>query len=218
MSAPYRILTAVIAIVMMWGCSSEDPSESVTLYDIVVFDGNVDGSACFSFRKNGDSPLIELVAPGRVLESESVNTGDRILIAYIPVSGEAYRSGDIDLKSVALINSDRLREGDVAGWDATPVYVQSIWRSGVYINLECKLDYADAKRSFYLVLDRSTAGNPVPELYIVHDMGELPPNFARRIYASWDISDVWDSPDCRGVKVYVNDSNRDIGSVTFMKP
>lgn len=110
-----------------------------------------------------------------------------------------------------------MRRGGTDGWDATPVYVNSLWRSGTYINLECKLDYADDKRRFYLALDEATAAEPVPDLYIVHDMGTLPPNFGRRIYASWDISAVWDVPECQGVTVHVNDSNRDLRPVVFMK-
>lgn len=212
----WKILAVMIAA-MAWGCTSDQPSESVTLYDIVTFDGDSDQGACFSFRKNGDSPLVELVAAGQALGRESVAAGDRVLIAYIPASGEAYRSGEIELKGISLINSGSVRRGDIDGWNATPVYVHSLWRSGTYVNLECKLDYAGESRRFYLALDEATADDPVPALYIVHDMGSLPPNFGRRIYASWDISELWDLPGCRGVTVYVNDSNRDMGSVTFMK-
>lgn len=212
-----RIFVAMMAAVLAWGCSSDEPTDSVTLYDIVTFEGDSDHGARFSFRKNGDSPLVELVAAGRRLNSEAVAEGDRVLIAYTPVSGEAYRSGDIELKGVSLINGGDMRRGGTDGWDATPVYVNSLWRSGTYINLECKLDYADDKRRFYLALDEATAAEPVPDLYIVHDMGTLPPNFGRRIYASWDISAVWDVPECQGVTVHVNDSNRDLRPVVFMK-
>lgn len=210
----YSLLTCLMLLAC--GCSGDEPSAQMTLADIVTFGGYRSGRPVFTLRKNGDSPLITLTGEdGRTLKD--VEEGQRVLLRYLPTSGEAYTSGDVAVRSVVRINYDKLRKGPLEGWDADPVYMLALWRTGEYLNIECKVEYADEARRFYLVLDEDTASDPVPQLYLMHDMGDAPANFSRHIYASWDMSALWNGEGCRGVTVHLRDSNRGIDEVTFLK-
>ena len=209
-------LLVCLTVLLVCGCSGDEPAAQMTLADIVTFGGYSSGCPVFTLRKNGDSPLITLTGDaGRTLKD--VEEGQRVLLRYLPQNGEAYTSGNVSVRSVVRINYDKLRKGPLDGWDADPVYMLALWRTGEYLNLECRVEYADEARRFYLVIDEETASDPVPQLYLMHDMGDAPANFQRHIYASWDMSAIWNTEGCRGVTVHLRDSNREINEVTFLK-
>ena len=214
----YITMISFITCMVMTGCSSDDVNDSMTLYDLVTFEGNTEKAAVFSLQKDGDSPMIELTAIGRRVDTAQVKPGQRLFLSYIPESGLPYTSGMVTLRGLSLINYAKIETGAITDWDKTPVYMNSMWRTGVYLNLECRIDYTtDEGRRFMLVADETTIDDFEPQLYVVHDLDQLPQNFTRRIYASWDMSDVWNRPGCHGVKVHIRDSNRNITSMTFNK-
>ena len=214
-------VTSIMAllVMLMCGCGNDGEfNDSMTLYDLVTFEGNTPKAAVFSMQKDGDSPMIELTVAGRNLDTTQVKRGQRLLMSYIPESGEPYTSGTVTLRSLSLINYDSIQIAATDRWDANSVYMTAMWRTGIYLNLECRLDYTTEQgRRFMLVADPSTVNDPVPQLYVVHDLGQLPENFTRRTYASWNMAEVWNRPGCQGVKVHIRDSNRGITSMTFNK-
>lgn len=213
-----HIAILCVTVLSLSGCGSDEVNDTMTLYDLVTFEGNTEKAAMFSMRKNGDSPLIELTAPGRRVDTAQVKQGTRLLMAYVPESGLPYTSGPVTLRGLSLINSAPVQTGKPDRWNATPVYMNSMWRTGTYLNMECLVDYtSQTGRRFMLVADETTVNDSEPQLYVVHDLGTLPENFTRRIYASWDMAEVWNRPGCRGVKVHIRDSNRGITSMTFNK-
>ena len=74
------------------------------LWDLVTYEGCTDGGdgSRFTFRQVDDSPLITLISP-TLLPAETT-AGTRMIIRYIPESGEAYTSSNITLLSAARIN------------------------------------------------------------------------------------------------------------------
>jgi hypothetical protein len=174
-------------------------------------------NACpvFTFRRSGDSPLITLT--GVASQTLDIESGTRVLLRYQPENGEAYTSGPVAVKYVLNINQDVLRQGDITGWDADPLYLLSMWRSGEYINMEAEVVYSETSRRFALVADESTLNDANPQLYLVHDTKNAPDNFSRRIYASWNVAALWNRTGCRSITIHVNDSNRGLSTITFSK-
>lgn len=205
-----------IASLLLCGCSGDEPAAPMTLTDIVTFEGYSADQPVFTLQKNGDSPLVTLTATTGQL-AQTFEAGDRLLLRYLPQNGEAYTSGPVAVRGTARINYDQLRKGSVDGWDADPVYMYALWRTGPYLNIECGLEYSDTPRLFFLILDETTAGDDIPQLYLMHDMGDAPDCFSRRIYASWNIGALWNLESCRGVTVHLRDSNREIREMTFVK-
>ena len=214
-----RIISYVypaVAAFLLCGCGDDQPAAIMTLTDIVTFEGYRSGQPVFTLQKNGDSPLVTLTGTTGHL-SQTFSDGERLLLRYLPQNGEAYTSGPVAVYGTGRINYDKLRTGAVDGWDADPVYMYALWRTGPYLNMECGVEYSDTPRLFFLILDETTAGDDIPQLYLMHDMGDAPDRFSRRIYASWDIGALWNLESCRGVTVHLRDSNRDIREMTFVK-
>ncbi|MEZ3589693.1 MAG: hypothetical protein K1V84_01485 [Muribaculaceae bacterium] len=215
----FTLLPAMTLAVALTGCGDDAPySAAATLYDIVTYGGSVDGVAIFAMRASNDSPLLTLTATG-VDVDPAIGEGDRMLLGYIPASGVPYTSGEVSVVSMGAINNVPMKEDAIADirWDADPIYLNSIWRTGCYINVYCRVSYSAKPRLLLLVADRETLGDPVPQLYLVHDLLGEPDSYTRRAYLSADISDVWRLETCRGVTVHVADSNLPTTEYTFMK-
>ncbi len=216
-----HILFIIVASILLVACNDDGPyNEQIALYDIVTFEGNSTDGALFSFQRRDDSPLINLFAKGVNVNGESVKQHDRMLIGYYPESGKAYTSGNISLISITPVNQDTLRiatkEG-LVGWDADAVFLNSMWRSGKYINMYIRVDHSTESRDFSLTMDEATRNEEYPHLYLVHNLLDAPNNFTRRAYASFDISPIWNSESCKGVIIHINDSNLKTETYTFSK-
>lgn len=213
------LLPAMTLAVALAGCGDDAPySDTATLYDIVTYEGSAHGVARFAMRASNDSPLLTFTATGVDVDPD-IGEGDRMLLGYIPASGRPYTSGEVSVVSTGAINNVPLKEDAIADirWDADPIYLNSIWRTGCYINVYCRVSYSAKPRLLSIVADRETLGDPVPQLYLVHDLLGEPDSYTRRAYLSVDISGVWQLEGCRGVTVHVADSNLPKMEYTFMK-
>ncbi len=214
-------LLLLITSMIISSCGDDGPyNDQAALYDIVTFEGNSSNGASFSFQRRDDSPLINLFAKGVNVNGESVKQHDRMLIGYYPESGKAYTSGNISLISITLVNQDTLRTASmdkISGWNADAIFLNSLWRSGKYINMYIRVDYSTEKRDFSLTMDEATQNDEYPHLYLVHNLLEAPNSFLRRAYASFDISSIWNSEHCKGVIIHLNDSNLKQETYTFSK-
>lgn len=209
-----KILSPVMIVLMaiLTGCINSDTidgSVDMTTWDIATFEGNVEQRATFTVRQGDDSPEATLTYP-REIEMENLSAGDRVYIAYNPVDNVPYRSGEITLKSISLITQGRVEVApfDPAdGWNADPVYVVTIWRTGDYLNIYCRLPYYTDPRRFGITADESTIGSAIPQLYLNHQLPEEVNSFDRAYYASFDISAVWRLGTTLGIDLHVNNSN-----------
>ncbi|MCM1520141.1 MAG: hypothetical protein NC098_05090 [Lachnoclostridium sp.] len=205
-------LLLITLMAILTGCINSDTIDGpvdMTTWDIATFEGNDGQRAAFTVRKGDDSPEVTLVYP-REIEMENLKAGDRVYIAYIPVDNIPYRSGEITLKSIARITQGGVEVApfDPAdGWDADPVYVVTIWRTGNFINIYCRLPYYTDPRRFGITADEATVGTACPQLYLNHQLPESINSFDRAYYASFDISDVWQLGTTLGVDLHVNNSN-----------
>lgn len=212
----YMVLALLLAVVS--SCGDEKYNDRIMLSDLVSIESSDESAGTtFTFQRYDDSPLIMLVDPKLALKEEFV--GARALLYYYPESGHAYESGAISAKGLNIVNSDTaiVRPISRYDWDANPVYLNSVWRSGPYLNFRMRVDYSDEPRRFGLVVDSLTLTDPDPQLYLVHDLNGAPDNFLRECYASFDISKVWRLPSCRSVTVHVNDSNLNKDTYIFTK-
>lgn len=186
-----------------------DGPVQMSLSDIVTFDGNAGGRARFSFQQVDDSPMVNLVAQGE-LKSDDLEEGDRLYIVYIPESGKPYTSGNITLRGASLINCGDVVEtemSEMADWNRDKVYVLSLWRSGTYVNLHCRLTFSKDPRIFRLSADPATLGSAYPDLYVHHELPAGTDNYDHNYYASWNMAAVWNLPTTEGVRVHVANSN-----------
>ncbi|MDE6416190.1 MAG: hypothetical protein K2K68_04090 [Duncaniella sp.] len=221
MNHAIRFLLSLLVLASAAACHDNDPgapNELDAAWTLATFTGTIDGHATFEFRKDGDSPLITLTAQGEVQTNDNLRPQSRVYIAYVPQSGDPYSSGPITLLTLSTITSSAVSVADaatLAGWDTTPVYLLTAWRSGEYINIYCRLPYDKSPRRFALLADETTIDTPRPQLYLCHEMPREVNTFMRAYYASFDISSLLSRTDVEAVDVHINNSNLPVTVYTF---
>lgn len=218
-----RLFAAIVAVTMavaLVSCRDEGGarnhdfmySDIVTVASASDADGTV-----FTMQRYDDSPLVSYTARNWVASEKIV--GQRVHLFYYTESDEPYVSGPIRIVSVRAITNGAVAEGnpDSPKWDADAVWLNSIWRTGKYMNLRMRLSYSDKPRYFGLIAEKATLDSEQPQLYLVHNLDGEPQSYLSEIYASFDMSFVWDRPTCRSVCIHVHDDNRPEQTYVFSK-
>lgn len=216
-------LMAVVAATALGftSCNSDDGDDyPASLVSFVTYEGSQTGSAVFSLQNGVESPEYSLTA--QVALNDTIKPGTRVVIAYnAPGDTIPGRSTNITLLQLAMaqngnasiVPSDSLRD-----WRANLTNMQSMWRTGPYINMTIYTQGNYAKQHFDLLVDESTLSNEVPDLYLVNaqapDMGY--PLMA--YYASLNVGNILYRPGVTGIRIHVN-GNGTIGreEYVFMK-
>lgn len=214
------------ALVALASCnsSSDDPNPGNRLIcnDIVTYEGNAEGSATFTFQKEGDSPLITLTS-SRQLNANDFRPGSRILISYSPESDKQYTSGPITL--IAAMNVEG-KGADVtsntaqatSNWLSEPINVAALFRSGDYINVQFTGALGSQTPVTNLYVDEATLDKETPELHLIFGPYTGVTTTTYYFYGSWNIASIWNRPNCRSIKVmYTNAGGAIGGTVTITK-
>lgn len=218
----------LLVVFTFQGCRNDDePSANIpreAVYDFVTFAESSENGSVLTLQKNADSPLISYISDIDFSRVKSIQLGERLIICYNRVDGDTYTSGNITVYGyLKLANSDQnLLYGSASefnGWKCPPMKVNSLWRTGCYINLDANISvlHAASPESFVVVADESTVHYQYPELYIYYQNendndGDNP----YRVYASFDVSDLWEHSSCKGVIVNYPSSDG-FNSVLFNK-
>lgn len=174
--------------------------------DFVTFVSTNDNGSVFTFQKSGDSGLITLTAPVKV-DVNQVKPDSRVIIQYIPSGGQQpYESGPIDLYGITrIINGgvDKEPLSTITTWGYNTLNMMTIGRSGKYLDVWAEAAFGGNPKRFVLAADEATLEDEYPQLYLVFVADD---EFARirPLYASFDLSSVWDLSTSKGVKVNYN--------------
>lgn len=215
-----RFLNIIIllALIAAPACSSDDnPSDEAAIYDIVCLAADSAAGSVFTLSKPGSDDVITLTSSQRI-DTKLIPVGNRMLLRYVPVSGVAYQSGPVTVSGYGTIVNGRLTHlpaNAIEGWDATPVYLLSAWRSGNYLNIQARLPYDERPRAFTLAMPDTQSGNSYPDLYLVHAMEADVTTFSRAYYISFDITELVGDTQVDGFTLHVNNSNLDLKEIKF---
>lgn len=206
--------TAALCLTLMPACSDNDDyadtPRPVTLYDVVELTSSNSSAATFTLWRPDATTPVTLTARNPSVDLSGLKAGESLLLGYTPSDGQAYTSGDITVTGFGTVNNGVLQKAapdKLAGWDADPVYLMSLWRAGDKICMRVRLTYDNEPRYFALVGDETTAGDPYPTAYLYHRRRDDRPNFSRQYYAAFDVSALWNTPTCRGLHIRVCNSN-----------
>lgn len=197
-----------IAAVVLSSCKKEStvdvgPIPDNVCYDFVTFVNSNNSGSTFEFRKSGDSPLITLTSTASIKTSE-LAPGSRVIIQYLPSGGQdVYQSGPITLYGIAQItngNATTAPMADISAWGSDDIRVVTLSRSGQYLDFWGEATMTGNPRRFALAADESTLGDEYPMLYLIVDADNVNGR-VHQLYASFDMSAVWNLSTCKGVQV-----------------
>lgn len=189
-------------------CGDDEPKGSLPndgWYDIVTLKSASESGSVFTMQKHDDSDVITYTSR-YVPRDTAIHIGDRLIIMYLRADdAPAYTSGPIDLYGYRrLDNSPQHALTDpqfvIGQWTSEPIEVQTLTRSGSYIDMQARLSChkAEGVKQWQLILDPATRDDAFPQLYIRYSAKSPGENYTKG-YASWDISSVLDAPGCSGV-------------------
>lgn len=207
---PAYILTAIALIVGLNSCDDNDggldASYSNFRYDVVTYDHYASGGY-FTYLGRNDSSAVTLYAP-TMGEPSNIKQGERVIMRYSLTGEKTAGASNITVYSLTRIITDSLRYntgGDISTYPMHQVKMQSMWRSGKYINVHCDVEYTGKARQFYLLMDRDTWHNDTVQCYLIHSIAGDTTYFWRNCYGSFDVGNVWKLASCRTIRVHVND-------------
>lgn len=205
------LLPAVIALVVsaMTSCGDDEYYEyGNSSFDMVTYAGNgTAGDSYINYPVNDIAP-VTLIDAATNVSSAGLKSGTRLLLNYAVNSRNSDGSLNITAKSYTKAITDTLRY--VPGTTPIPmdsVSLNSIWRTGRYINIYCRVKYTETARVMALVADYRTIRDDTVHCYLMHNMMDATAYFWRRCYASYDISSVWNLQSCKTVRIHIDDVN-----------
>lgn len=209
-----KIFILMMALLTMTFTSCKDEDEPGTIpsdamLDMATFVSQDGNGSTFTLQKDGDSPVVTLTARQR-LDTDLFTIGNRLLIYYVPESGVAYQSGPAVLYAARQVINGKALTGnskDYPGWSTEATNLQSIWRTGKYLNIHSLAYYKVNPKRFVLVADETTIDDEYPDLYLIFYSDDQVDGDLNTLYASFDISGVWDSDTCKGVRVHLANSS-----------
>lgn len=206
-----RILLAALLPFLAGGCADEPAYDyGDFLVEFVTYEGSDDGAARFSFQSRDDLPLQTLRADIPV--SDDYEVGQRCLLRYTLLSVMPDATKHIRIDLLQPIVDDVVRQAphdDMDKFPDTGISVTSLWRSGCYINLNGWLPYTGKNFQLLLVADESTLDDDIVVARLVYNMMGETPTFDRRVYASFDVRNIWLRPSCTTLRILVGDTAYD---------
>lgn len=222
-----HLLAIFCSTLILSSCMNDDSNapalDDSAMCDIVTFVGNPESNnyrSVFQFQKEGDSRTTTLRAKNTAINPSEHKVNSRLLLYYIPESGMHNVDDNVTVTNIYYVFNDSVHSGDVSklpDWNSNPIFVYAIWRSGTYLNVQCGLTYAYEPSAFMLMVDETTINNEMPDLYLSYRKGNDRESNFKNFYASIDIAKIWNSSNCKGFTIHVNDSNIGNNKIVFKK-
>ncbi|MDE7093150.1 MAG: hypothetical protein K2O43_07000 [Muribaculaceae bacterium] len=210
-----KILTVYLPMLIMaavaWSCNDkEEPNNEFTYYNVVIYDGAVDGQPVF-LTVNPETGDDVIYTSGATVTLNNINPGDCAFIGYtIPDNRTAYSSGKIYLigySEMTNIKSQIIEHKDIEGWDSTPIYMMSYYTMYNRLILQAQIPYSTTKRKLGLVVDKSTLGDEMATAYLYQQLEDGEPTFEREYRIAFDLSNIVEQLPGNSLKVMINNSN-----------
>lgn len=202
-------MVLIAAAAMLCGttsCNHNDPDAPTLFYEIATLKIKGADASVFSFRKENDSPLVEMTFPIAKSSLNGYDEGKRYIIAYTSDSGDAYASGMGVLYAIGYVYNSAITEGtaqSTGAWATMQQNIMSLWRSGEWINIQAECTYnTERPKTYSLVVDETTLDMDYPEVHLIYEPDETGNANTKMFYATFDISDVWMRPNVKGITLY----------------
>lgn len=197
------------AALAMSACNNDSDSSAAYYTDIVTLDASSESGSVMTFQEKDDSPVITLTSTAP-LSAEQI--GKRIVIVYSPVGTLQHGvSGEIKLLNAGLTFGGGNAPLDAVvdtldNWKSDIVSYMQAYRSGKYLNMGMVLPTNAMPEKLNCYLDINTIDSEYPELHLVYKAKPEYDSESSNFFASYDISNIWDRIEVKGIKLFFNGS------------
>lgn len=169
--------TILLASLLLSLSACKKDSERIEDY-FVEFATVVKENSNYRFRLDNGRLLIP-----QDVKSYSGQEGQRVILNYIPLEGDAIRINFISNIFTGTIQPDGFPEK----YSDDPVKIQSVWVGGEYLNLIFETEYHSIQHSIALLRDTSSESI---DLYLSHSRENDPAGYPKIMYSSFRLSDL----------------------------
>ncbi|HIZ26912.1 NigD-like protein [Barnesiella sp. An55] len=190
-------------------CEKEEDIYGVFYLDIVTCHHH-DGNTYFTHQATDSAPMDTLYpteTPNESLTAEGV----RVLLQYKPLESLGENRERIEIQALSAIHFDTLRlvsHEQLAQLPNDTLYLQSIWKTGDFLNLRYRIDYHSRPHGIRLVADESTLESDTLKVELRHSRNDDPEGHWTNLYSSFNI-EAYRSRPYTTLQVYVNQVNFD---------
>lgn len=203
------LVLAAVCTTAVTSCSDDDdddPVPSSALIDFVTVASNTDSGSSFTVIDPATEKSATLVTTSRI--GEEFQVGTRALIQYTAAQGQ-YESGQISLYGINSVINGTISEGNATttdNWSSDPANIASCYRTGKYLNLSCMVNMSSQPNKFEIVADEATLADEYPTAHILFKSDNT---MAQQtvLYASIDLSPVWNLQSAKGIKFIFHTSS-----------
>lgn len=196
-----------VPLLLLTACEKEKDLYGIFYADIVTCHQGNEGTY-FTCQATDSSPMDTLCPIGTVDESRTAE-GVRVLLQYRPVEELSTTRKRIEVQALSAIHFDTLRLVSHERMTELPddtLYLQSIWKTGDFLNLRYRIDYHSRPHSIMLVADESTLEGDTLKVELRHSRNDDPEGHWSNLYSSFNIEGYRNHPYTT-LKVYVNQVN-----------
>lgn len=202
------ILLCLAAVVTFTSCSDDEEPYRYGdfMYELVTYMGAENDRAVFTYQSYNDSPLITLTASN--IKSVGANIGQRMFLNFEVDEKLSHTNQIVTVKGVSKVNTDTIVVAKSHSHDTLkmePLKIESVWRTGDYLNVRCQIQYTEKARKMYLFTNGEIDADGTLNCYQIQDLMGAQTYYWIETYFSYYIKPAVESQDCKVLRYNVND-------------
>jgi len=205
------LIVAAMSMVGFTSCNDDDDPSNNRQYlmDMMTFLSTTSYSSTYSYQRGANSP--EVILTANVGISSEVQPNSRV-VAVFTAPGDTLpaRNEDIQIYQLAKCYESPLKTVNIAdstNWQGRGLYVTSLWRTGNYLNLVCRVQQQAKDQTLGLWVDSTSLNTDCAEVYLVNTATADQWMATTEFYASFDIRSLVSQPGIKKIRVHVNNTN-----------
>ncbi len=205
----YIILLVLAGVGALVGCGEEKDLYGVFYTDVVTC--HTTGDTPYFTHQATDAVPLDTLYPVSALAFGHGQEGRRVMLQYRPIEQLSKHRKRIEVQTLSAIHFDTLKvvpHDTIAALPDDTIYLQSVWKTGDFLNLRYRVVYNSKPHSVYLVADESELSGDTLKVELRHSRNDDPEGHWRNLYSSFNIS-AYRSRPYTTLQLYVNQVNFD---------
>lgn len=198
----------LLPLLVLTACKKEEEDIYGIFYLDIVTCHKDNGATYFTCQKTDSAPMDTLCPIGTVDESKT-GEGERVLLQFRPIEEQGEHRKQIEILALSSIHFDTLRvvsHEKMAELPNDTLYLQSVWKTGDFLNLRYRIDYHSRPHSIMLVADQSQLNSDTLKVELRHSRNDDPEGHWTNLYSSFNIGACRSRPYTT-LQLYVNQVN-----------